>query len=73
MAFLTVREKAQLGRAMTLLQRYHDRRCTAEKIDPEHDDYDGDPAWQAKMSETWISELIEDDDRERHRLRRKSR
>lgn len=61
MSALTKRERAQLERAAALLERYHDRRCAAEQIDPEHDNYDDDPAWHAIVARTRVDQLLEDD------------
>lgn len=65
--FLTKREYQQLQRAQALLQRYHDRRCAAEQIDADHEPYDDDPAWHAKVAETRIDELLEEDYRAKQR------
>jgi len=66
---LTTKEIAQINKTIALLQNYHDRRCADEGISVDHEQYDDDPAWHAKVAETRLHELVSDDkvmaDRER--------
>ncbi len=61
-AHLTKRERQQLERAQTLLQRYLERRGKAEGVDLDTDPVDCDGAlWSAKVADTRIEMLLDED------------
>ncbi len=61
-AHLTKRERQQLERAQTLLQRYIERRGKAEGVDLDTDPVDCDGAlWSAKVADTRIEMLLDED------------
>lgn len=68
-ALLTKRERAQLERAVALLERIHERRCRAMGLHAEQgDDVDDGIAWPAHAGRAYLDELLDGDAHERKQV-----